>query len=65
MFRRLVAGFAAAGAVIALAPLSAGAEGSRDLYPTNGACTATTTGACRTNLEWRTGTYGPAGSTIL
>lgn len=39
--------------------------GARDLYPTDRACTATTTGAFRTNLEWRTGTYGPADSAIL
>ena len=65
MLRRLLAVVATAGAVLAAAPLAAVAEGSRDLYPTDRACAATTTGACRTNLEWRTGTYGPAGSTIL
>jgi len=36
------------------------------MYPTNATCAPNSAaGSCRANLEWRTNTYGPAGSSIL
>ncbi|HEX2916673.1 MAG TPA: SdrD B-like domain-containing protein [Chloroflexia bacterium] len=51
--------------VIVAAP--AYAEGSRDLYPTNGTCQPNSSnGSCRANIEFRSNTsYGPDGSTHI
>lgn len=42
------------------------AEGSAQLYSSAGTCQPNSaSGACRASLEWRTNTYGPAGSQIV
>ena len=54
---------AAAGLSSLVVPGPASAEGSRDFYPDSATCGSA--GSCRANIEWRTNSYGPAGSTIL
>jgi CshA-type fibril repeat protein len=54
---------AAAGLSAMVLPGSASAEGSRGSYPSSATCGST--GSCRADIEWRTNSYGPTGSTIL
>ena len=64
MLRRAAIACACAAVVIVYAPQPAAADGSRTLYPSAATCAPNSSaGSCRANIEWRTSSYGPAGST--